>query len=985
MDTKKAATAVLDRKKPPAVPTTNPIQNKPSPQEESRQHLTEDLIHASEKRMQDALDKFKANESIRKEAEALNIDIAGRIRRLSQSAKTEDAFNRDVDIFVASAVSYIINKTRAVHRKEKQKKEKEAFEKKKKEKKAYGEETKSEESEKNEDKEPDTNEGEKKQNVENTPEIPVLPTPTTAPETQVQNPSHTEQSSDNTTIPTKETPTPEEITSATTPQSEDKVSQAVTIPQSRPIETFEQQASATESKSIDTNVAHQKDTQESVTPDNKQTTNPQAKQDTETTSADGTFSGTKPTRNNQLVPGNITPHSVAPPYSPKNPDKSITGPTRQLATKPGNTLPTDRTKSQQLPRKPASAINAILQNNKKLLPIRSTTLKNKTTNTKLQKTSTISPAVNRKTKVHNAIQRALQNNTNILNKIETKSSRTQTMFRGISKIGSILTNATAKTKNLPTPIKAVPLSRFHRVFIPPTSIEEDTTLEMPEENDRGSSVTGNPRIQTRTEYPGSPPDPGYENYSTRKYFDDPSEQDDDEDGGGGGDGNSKRNKRRKRQIPGAAKTAAKRVAQQLAKSLFQALMRNPYFWAGVIIILIFIMIITIFISIGEQQALENAKNKDAPELTLDKTGPVKAIKGQNMEYTITANYPADAEDLTITDRIPVGVKYISSVPPGTYNATARTVTWNARQLNIPLANPVSMVVKVVLQAETDNISAVNIATGEVVPGDGSLLNVTKSGPPTATAGQNAVYTITADYQGTAEDITIIDKLPVGVTYVSSNPAGIHNATARTVTWNAKALKMTLGNPSKISVTVTLRIDANNIALVNEATATVKAAMGQLNVPPSNNDCHGVYKNWMDQLKRIGKSNYGDPTCELVKQDPNGRWIIDKDKMLEGFKTIMPAKEAEGTWTCIIPIESAYNSNAWNPKSTSTARGTSGAYGNFQMNEAKFSNAGQPEDIGDVAWRQQAFNAFTWKNKYNNGKWGGYWPQMYNGCLNKFGL
>lgn len=270
------------------------------------------------------------------------------------------------------------------------------------------------------------------------------------------------------------------------------------------------------------------------------------------------------------------------------------------------------------------------------------------------------------------------------------------------------------------------------------------------------------------------------------------------------------------------------------------------------------------------------------------------------------------------------------------------------------------------------------------------LQITKTGPSQATAGQNLTYTINVVYPGSADDIDITDPIPVGTTYVSSSPKG--TVTVGAVEWDAKLLNLPLSNPINITITLTLKATQNNTNIINYATARLMG--GTLNgggVAASSDSCHGIYSSWMSQVQtilprlHISGANYGDPACDLAQQDPNGNWIINKDKILADLKATLPAKEAEAVFICIIPNESAYNADAWNPNSTSAGNsGTPGAFGLFQMNAQGYANQGQPEDVGDVVWTQQIANAIAWKNKYNGGKWSGYWPQSYSGCLASYG-
>jgi hypothetical protein len=281
----------------------------------------------------------------------------------------------------------------------------------------------------------------------------------------------------------------------------------------------------------------------------------------------------------------------------------------------------------------------------------------------------------------------------------------------------------------------------------------------------------------------------------------------------------------------------------------------------------------------------------------------------------------------------------------------------------------------------------------------------KINPPElrANIGDIVTFNIIVTDIRSAQEITIIDKIPDGVSLVESditstwNTNRVFDPAAKTLTWKASEnLPPNSLNTPNFTITVTYKVTGNNVYLVTWAEANVVrgggGAFGGQNIPPSNDDCHGLYRSYMNMLTTVNKSNYGDPNCQLAKQDPNGRWFIDKDTIFsfmwesqDGPK--LQRTEAEGVFVCIMPKEcgATYNVNAFNPKSTSTSRGTPGAFGCFQMNATGFSNTNQPEDTGDVVWQLQIHNANAWRNKYNGGRWRNYWPTSYSGCLEKFGL
>ena len=255
-------------------------------------------------------------------------------------------------------------------------------------------------------------------------------------------------------------------------------------------------------------------------------------------------------------------------------------------------------------------------------------------------------------------------------------------------------------------------------------------------------------------------------------------------------------------------------------------------------------------------------------------------------------------------------------------------------------------------------------------------------------------------------------LPDGTSYVSSSPNGKLTppllsagnsvpTSPATVTWDAKALKIPLTTPINITILLTLKATKNNNEIGNVASVTLTGASlsnsGTTagNIPATNDNCHGIYSAYMASVQsvlsrlKIPGANYGDPTCQLVEQDPNGNWIINKDKELAYLKDPngghLSAQEALAVFICILPNESSYNADAFNPNSTSAgSSGTPGAFGLFQMNAKGFSNTGEPEDVGDVVWSLQITNAIAWKNKYNHGTLSNYWPQSYSGCLSHYG-
>lgn len=252
-------------------------------------------------------------------------------------------------------------------------------------------------------------------------------------------------------------------------------------------------------------------------------------------------------------------------------------------------------------------------------------------------------------------------------------------------------------------------------------------------------------------------------------------------------------------------------------------------------------------------------------------------------------------------------------------------------------------------------------------------------------GQTTVCTITINYAGSAQDISISDSIMPGTKFVSATSNGLPDASQTLVTWDAKQDGLAL-NPVNITVSVVLQVTTHqkNLKIYNPYAITPTGLSGASNngsttipgnLPPSTDNCSGIYSYYMGITP--GHQNYGDPTCTLIKKDPNGTAIINKDAILSELKTLKPS-EAMGWFICVVPNESGYNANAYLGASTSGY----GAYGLVQMNPTGKGN-GQ-FDNGQVVWPLQLSNGINYNDK-NIGHTFSYWPKSYDSCLNNYGV
>jgi uncharacterized repeat protein (TIGR01451 family) len=114
------------------------------------------------------------------------------------------------------------------------------------------------------------------------------------------------------------------------------------------------------------------------------------------------------------------------------------------------------------------------------------------------------------------------------------------------------------------------------------------------------------------------------------------------------------------------------------------------------------------------------------------------------------------------------------------------------------------------------IEHLNFETVLIVNSDADLEIMKTDAPDPIEAGSNLVYTLTVTNHGplAAGDVTLIDPLPFGVTYVSTEPPGLCVITGNFLSCDLGML----AENSAVSVTVVVQT-ALSLSLTNEATVT----------------------------------------------------------------------------------------------------------------------------------------------------------------------
>ena len=227
-----------------------------------------------------------------------------------------------------------------------------------------------------------------------------------------------------------------------------------------------------------------------------------------------------------------------------------------------------------------------------------------------------------------------------------------------------------------------------------------------------------------------------------------------------------------------------------------------------------------------------------PEIAIDKTvNDTNPNLGDNLGYAITVENTADvdAEYVTVTDVLPVGVEFVSASNGGVYDIETNTVTWI---LNITSGERVSLTVnvKVIVYGSLTNVVTVNDKTDDVtvtVPEIAIDKSVNDTNP---NLGDNLGYTITVENSAgvDAENIIVQDVLPNGVEFISASNGGVYDAETNTVTW---ILDMASGETVRLTVNVKVLSYGNltNVVTVNNVTDDVTVTVPEIAIDKSVND------------------------------------------------------------------------------------------------------------------------------------------------------
>ncbi len=234
-----------------------------------------------------------------------------------------------------------------------------------------------------------------------------------------------------------------------------------------------------------------------------------------------------------------------------------------------------------------------------------------------------------------------------------------------------------------------------------------------------------------------------------------------------------------------------------------------------------------------------------------------ALVGDTLTYTLRYgnNGPQDAINGVVQDVLPLGVTFVSADPAptstsGTGGANDPVIlTWNIGDLAVGATGELSVVATI--NAGQEDETLLNLATisndrqetdltnndDDAVTYVGSLTNVylLKDGPATTGLGQTITYTLSYGNNGTAsaENVSVSDVLPTGVTFVSATPA-ISSQNGQTLTWGRLGT-LASGEMDVITLTVAITTNADFVGQQLHNVATVSTTSDEVTQQDNSDD------------------------------------------------------------------------------------------------------------------------------------------------------
>ncbi|MFO1062305.1 MAG: SdrD B-like domain-containing protein [Pirellulales bacterium] len=305
------------------------------------------------------------------------------------------------------------------------------------------------------------------------------------------------------------------------------------------------------------------------------------------------------------------------------------------------------------------------------------------------------------------------------------------------------------------------------------------------------------------------------------------------------------------------------------------------------------------------------RNVDMRITKTDSTDPL--IAGNNETYTLTVfnDGPSEATGVTVTDVLPAGVTFSSvTSSQGTASNSSGTVTALLGTMAPNTSATITLIVTsapglrgtlsntaTVTANETEVNSANNSATASTTVNGSVDLAITKtdSSDPIV-AGGALTYTITVTNNGvsTANNVTVTDVLPSGLTFTSgsassgsvSNSNGTvtgslgtiapgASVTMTLVTAVSSSATGTLSNTASVTATETDTNTANNSATQGTTIATVGSIAGSVYIDTNKNGVQDTGEAGIPNvpISLSGTDQLGNAVSRSTTTDANGAYLF----------------------------------------------------------------------------------------------------------------
>ncbi|HEX7136737.1 MAG TPA: DUF11 domain-containing protein, partial [Vicinamibacterales bacterium] len=213
------------------------------------------------------------------------------------------------------------------------------------------------------------------------------------------------------------------------------------------------------------------------------------------------------------------------------------------------------------------------------------------------------------------------------------------------------------------------------------------------------------------------------------------------------------------------------------------------------------------------------------DLSITKSGPANANVGSNISYTINFSNggPSPATNVVVNDPTPVGLAFLSNsgacatafpcnigtLNSGQSGSITSTYTIPPGYSGVSISNTAT-----ISATENDPNTGNNSSTANTSVGQPADVSITKTGPTSASPGQNVTYTITVVNGGPASagSVVVNDPTPAGLTFVS-------NTGACTSAFPCSLGTMTGGQVATINATFSIPSNFAGTFVTNTATVT----------------------------------------------------------------------------------------------------------------------------------------------------------------------